>query len=717
MDQNNTTFDKLEGQFTYCIYKSFDYAIMRFMDHNEGPIVVTGNLSEVKLDHDYILFGEYVNHPKYGFQFKVMHYELDLPSTLESVVAYLSNDLFKGIGKRKATKVAEYFGEDTLKILKDNPERIYEVDLKPNDQQVIIDVLKTNLQFEDSFYYLISLGVPSKDLNKIINKYQEKTKEIVTNNPYQLYYDIYGIGFLKCEEIAKRLNIADDYPYRLSALVAYIAADLCFRSGNTYLSYQELNNAFYRIKQNEHLSFDDALMQAMKEKVVIEKNGNFYPRIQYLAEDNIARFLYQNSHRYDYDQKVLDKEIGELEKQFAITYGQAQKTAFNEFYKNKISLIIGGPGTGKTTIVKALVQSIHDLHPLYDLHVVAPTGRAAKRIAELCNVESSTIHSLLKWDKESNTFSFNDFNPLLLDVLIIDEFSMVDNWLFGELVKALPNLKRICIIGDDNQLPSVGPGNLLNEIIQSGCFKVTRLDRIYRQESQSDIIELSYDILNNTIDFNKYHKDILFIKDENLDTKETIVDLFKQYLDDGFSLNDLQLLAPMYKGHLGIDVLNDMIQEAFNPPNNLKAKYKTKYRLFREGDKILQLKNQNPDDVYNGGIGEIVEIKYVDKKPTIIARFDENIVEYQNDDLMNIALAYAISVHKSQGGEYPIVFFAFNKSQMYMLNKNLIYTAISRSANKLILIGDPEVFKRGAIRAMQPRKTSLKAFILDYFKN
>ena len=715
MDQNNSTLDKLEGQFTYCIYKSFNYAIMRFDDKHEGSIVVTGDLADVKLDEDYIIFGEYVNHPKYGFQFKVMHYELDLPSSLDSVIAYLSSDLFKGIGKRKATKIAEYFGEDALKILKDEPERIQEVDLKPKDQQIIMNVLKTNLQFEDSFYYLISLGIPSKDLNKIINKYQANAKDIITDNPYRLYYDFYGFSFLKCEEVAHRLGLTFDNPNRISAMIAYLASDFCFRTGNTYLDYNELEHAFYANAQNAPLSFDEALEEAINKKIIYEKNGHFYSKIQYLAEDIIARFLHDNNETFEVDETFLSKELNKLEDQYGIKYADKQAEAFYEFYKNKISFIVGGPGTGKTTIVKALVESIHNSRPTYDLHVVAPTGRAAKRISELCNVESSTIHSLLKWDKENNTFSFNDFNPLLIDVLIIDEFSMVDSWLFAELVKALPEIKLICIIGDDNQLPSVGPGNLLNEIIASNCFKITRLDRIYRQDSRSDIIELSYDILNNSIDFKKYQNDILLIDDNNPEIKNIIVDLFKQYLDDGFSLNDLQLLAPMYKGHLGIDVLNDLIQSTFNKKDDTKAEYQTKYRLYREGDKILQLKNQNSDEVYNGDIGEILKIAYKDKKATITARFDENIVEYQNDDLTNIALAYAISVHKSQGGEYPIVFFAFNKSQMYMLNKNLIYTAISRASNKLILIGDPEIFKKGAIRAMQPRKTSLKDFILEYF--
>ena len=311
--ENNSEIEKLHGQFTYCIYKSFNYAVMQFEDKADGSIVATGALQNVELNKDYIIYGEYINHPKYGFQFKVIHAELDLQSSLDSVIAYLSSDLFKGIGKKKAAKVAEYFGPEAIKILKDNPERIKEVDLKSKDQMTIVNVLKSNLQFEDSFYFLIGLGIPTNELNKIINVYKENTIEVVKNNPYQLYYDIYGFGFSKCEEIAKRLKFKQDNPYRLSTLVAYLANDLSFRTGNTYFSYEELNHAFYQNHENQVLSFDEALMLSIENKTIIEKDGRYYARIQYLAEDNIANFLYQNDDVIDYDQTVLDKELRRLE--------------------------------------------------------------------------------------------------------------------------------------------------------------------------------------------------------------------------------------------------------------------------------------------------------------------------------------------------------------------------------------------------------------------
>ena len=706
-----TNLENLNGIFTYCIYKSFNYGVYRFRDNSEGDIVVTGEIKDVEIGEEYKLYGNYTEHPRYGFQFNVVHIEKELPSTYDGIVTYLSSDLFKGIGKKKAEKIVKYLGEDALIRIKEDPTILAEIGIKEKDINTIKEVLSSNLDYEESFYYLLGLNISMKDLQKIIKAYKENTRAILEENPFRPFYEIYGIGYKKCEEIALKLDFEMHGEKRYVALIYYLVGELCFRSGNTYLSYLEIETAFRKYLNDGEVDFGQYLEIAIDEKKIYCVEERYYQAPLYLAEEHIANFMCENNYSIDYDLTLVDEKIEYLENESQITYDIKQKEAIYNFFRHKLSFVVGGPGTGKTTIIKALVNSLRELHPTYELHVVAPTGRAAKRISELCGVNSSTIHSLLKWDKETNTFSYSIENPLLLDVLIIDEFSMVDTWLFDKLTSALANVKKICIIGDDNQLPSVGPGNLLNEFIASNTFEVTRLNTIFRQGEQSDIIKLSNDILNNSVDFNTYLNDVFIDGGDELILKESLVNMMHNYLSYGYTINDLQVLAPMYKGGMGIDALNALLQEVFNPKTRLKSEFKTKYKTFREGDKILQLKNQNSDDVFNGDIGEIIEITNDKDSVNIIAKYGDILVEYGNDDINNIALAYCISVHKAQGGEYPIVFFAVSRAHTIMLNKNLIYTACSRSSNKLHILGDEATFIACAKRAMKIRKTSLNHFL------
>lgn len=702
--------EKLHGKFTYCIYKSFNYAVFRFLDDGDGDITVTGNLNEIELNTKYDLQGTFINHPRFGFQFQVFNYTKCLPNSLEGIVAYLSSDIFKGIGVKKAKKIAEHFGRDTLVILKKEPERIDEVELSENDKNTIIEIISSEFAYEENFQFLISLGLSIKDINLILNYYKADTKEIIKENPYSAYYDIFGIGFKKADEIADKIAYPKDGIHRLVAIITYIANEVSFRSGNSYLNYEELRYHFSKLYDDN--CFEFALENAIKVGKIYQVEDRYYHFSQYLAEKNIASFLKElNQKDYNYiDDDLVLEQVELLQNVYGIKYDNKQIEAIQAFYQNNISIIVGGPGTGKTTVVKALVETLKKLSPLMELHIVAPTGRAAKRINELCGVNSSTIHSLLKWDKESNTFTHNIENPLLLDVLIIDEFSMVDNYLFYNLTQALYRVKKICIIGDHNQLPSVAPGNLLYELLKSEMFKTTYLNTIFRQSKGSGIIRLSNDILTNSINYDNYKDDVVFIDGNYDDIKEKLVTLLKKYIDDGHSIEDLQVLSPMYKGALGIDTLNDLLQETFNPKDSLKSECKLRYRLFREYDKILQLKNQSSDSVYNGDIGMIESIENKDKF-SLIGRFDDIYVEYSHDDLINLSLAYCISVHKSQGSEYPIVFFIASNEHRKMLHKNLIYTACSRASSKLFIIGDHRAFEAGILFEIPTRKTSLLAFL------
>ena len=405
----------------------------------------------------------------------------------------------------------------------------------------------------------------------------------------------------------------------------------------------------------------------------------------------------------DIDDLNLNEAIKDNESANGITLDNYQEEAIKTFFNEKMSMIIGGPGSGKTTLIKCLVEIFKEFFVYQNIIVVAPTGRAAKRISEISNVESKTIHSLLRWNKEDNTFTNNINNPILYDCLIIDEFSMVDSSLFASLLKACGYVKKICIIGDDRQLPSIRQGNVLSDLINSNKFKITYLKENHRQKQGSDIISLANDIVNNTVDFDSYKNDINFIDIKNVNQND-IVNIVKQ--DMGFKpLESFQILSPMYKGTYGIDNLNTVLQNAFNPKRKELKEKKVGLVTFRENDKILELKNRPSDDVYNGDVGILDEIDEEEKY--LLVKYGNVDVFYNFNDLSDITLAYALSVHKAQGSEYSYVYFIFDQSQSHMLYKKLIYTAISRARNKLVLIGNKEVFLRAVNKELINRKTTL----------
>lgn len=707
--------EEISGKFKRLVYTNNDYAVYRFEDKTDGNIIVTGKLEDIDFKSDYFLYGEYVNHAKYGFQFSVAYYKKALPNSLDAIVSYLSSDLFKGIGKKKAIKVVEHFKEDTLYILKKEPERIKEIDLNDKDRETIVSVLVNDALMEEDFYYFLNLGLSVREIHLIMAHYKHEARMAFETNPYVLYYDIYGIGFIKADELARKIEISKNDDRRLVALLTYITSDLSFKSGNTFHYYEDLLVHYKRM--NEDIDcFDRALDLAIKEKKIYLIDNRYYHFQQFIAEKEIARFLNQlnSDERIDYDERELEEKIEELEDKLGIVYDDQQYAAINSFFKHRFSIITGGPGTGKTTIVKAMVETSKLIYPTYELHIAAPTGRAAKRISELCDVKSSTIHSLLKWDKDTNTFTYGIDNPLLIDILIIDEFSMVDNWLFYKLILALYNIKKICIIGDQNQLPSVGPGNLLHELVQSEIFDVTFLDTIFRQNKKSDIITLANDILSGDVNFSRYKDDVIFIDETNINIKEKLIEIIDDALANGYSLEEIQVLSPMYKGGLGIDVANTILQETYNPPSEIKREIKNRFFTYRENDKILQLKNQSSDDVYNGDIGFIEMIDTKEKK--VIASFDDNYVEYDREDLNNIALAYCVSVHKAQGSEYDLVFFLVSRSHLMMLKKKLIYTAVSRASHKLFILGNKDAFIKGISQVERLRQTSLIHFLKESIK-
>ncbi len=700
--------EKIIGVFIVTIYKSDNYMVSKFKT-KEGQITVTGPSFDYDARQKYVLNGTYIDHPKYGHQFSILSIEKYLSDNKDEIISFLSSDLFTGIGKKVALKIYNYFGDDTLKKLKDNPSLIYELkDISKKQSESIIEGFESlNNPETNTIFHLISNGFSNSEAKKIFNKFKLDTLDISQSNPFKFYTDVYGIGFDKVKEYASKIEFCDAEIKYAEAYLIYLINEYTFNNGDTYINIDVLFKMLNKYLNN--IDFNELIDKAIEDKYLVKEDDRLYLANDYYDEIFIANSLKRYLSDDVFEDFIVNYEIESLEDEYGIKYDTLQKDAILNFFKHNMSIIIGGPGTGKTTIVKAMVNIFKKLSPFENLIVVAPTGRAAKRINEICDVESKTIHSLLKWDKETNIFVHDSDNPLMYDVIIIDEFSMVDNSLFASLLKASQKVKKICIIGDNNQLPSIRPGFVLNNLIDSNLFITTYLKFNYRQNKGSEIIKLCDDIKNGNLDLNKYHKDIQFIdiNDENYSLSDSI----KDDIDNGYPLNEIQVLTPMYKGKWGIDNLNKNLQAVFNPKDISKVEKQFGDFIFREQDKILQLKNRPNDDVYNGDIGILEEIDLHEK--SLLVRYNDVLVFYNYDELIDISLAYALSVHKSQGSEYQVVYFVVSKYNLYMLNRNLIYTAVSRAKNKLVIISDEEIMKQGIQKLMKERNTTLLKRLLD----
>lgn len=710
----------LNGKFTHIIYRNdanfFTISKFRINDERGHNITVTGTISEMEVGVVYDIQGTYVEHPKYGVQFKLLTCSRPLPAEQEGIIRYLSSSKFPGIGKKMAETIVNALGKDCLKEIKENPDILLHV---PKITKKQYDSIVKGVQEEDSglqelVQFMNIHGIGNRNLSKISETYGKDALFKIKENPYQLVEDIDGIGFKTADEIGMSLGFDKNDPKRIHAFLVSLVNEMTMNAGDSYIQRETLEASFLKKTRGLDVSFDDVLEDCILSHSLICEEDHIYPKAQYEAERTIADYLknFPYSKLPPYDKDLLKQYLDNIQKENNITYDASQIEAIENFFENPFFIMTGGPGTGKTTVVKALVTLFHLLYPEAEIVCVAPTGRAAKRLAELTETKASTIHSLLQWNLNTNEFNKNEDDPIYADLLIIDEFSMVDTYLFSNLLKASRHVKKICIIGDEDQLPSVSPGSVLRDLIASEVFPLTRLHHIYRQKEGSGVIALAHDIREGNVDFSRYTKDVSFIETDTVNIKNAVIQIVQSALDKNYSFDDIQVLSPMYASNAGITILNNALQEKFNPPSFDKKEVRHGYMTFREGDKILQLKNQTEDDVYNGDIGNLVEIidasEMDDHKTTIVVDFQGNFVEYKPEDFINITLAYCISVHKSQGSEYPIVIMPFTPQHTYMLQKRLIYTACSRSARSLILVGEKQSFLNGIFRESRGRLTGLK---------
>ncbi len=728
----------IKGTVRKIIYKSDTNFIVgvfkiRYTEYEEmqnyvnKTITFTGTFLELRVEGDYIFYGDLITHSKYGYQFKVNNYEQVMPEDKDSIIAFLSSDLFPNIGYKTAIKIVDVLKEEAIDKILDNYENLLLVpSLTIKKAKMIYDILSKESNSYKTIIYLQKLGFSINESSKIYNKYKEETINIIEDNIYQIVEDILGIGFLTIDRIAINLNEEYNSERRIKACILYIMSDLCLKNGHTYNIKTDI---YLGIKNYlgfdlELSNFDYYLLILNKEGKVIIDDNKYYLKKYYETESMNAitiGLLCKETKEININ---LDKYIKNLEKRLEIKYNDEQKNAIKESIRNNFLIITGGPGTGKTTIIKAIVELYKDINKIDDSNLInsiallAPTGRAAKRIIETSCFPAMTIHKFLKWNKETNSFGINENNKSSVNLVIIDEVSMIDNMLLNCLFKGLKTNIKVIFVGDHNQLPSVGPGQVLKDLIESNKIPVIELNYLYRQQKNSYIINLAYEINNGELS-SKYlekHDDYNFIECSRNDIKRVIVELCKKAENKKFAFKDIQVLVPMYKGINGIDTINNMLQEVFNPKHLKKFEIEHLGVIYREGDKVLQIKNNNDLNVSNGDIGIIESINKVDSKIIIIINFDNELVEYSLKDFDDIRLGYAISIHKAQGSEFDIVIIPMDLSFSKMLYRKLIYTAVTRTKKFLMLVGDNLAFKMAVLNERdEKRQTSLKEMVIKQF--
>ena len=683
-------------------------------------ITFTGMFEEIKYKTNYLMQGNIVSHNKYGNQFQVESYEIVLPSDKEELVEFFSSDLFP-IGDKMAERIVEKLGKDAISKIMDSEEVLYDIPRLSKDKaRVIRDRI---LEYQETSQIVIDLnkmGFNTKDAISIMKKYNNKAMDIIDKNIYSLLNDI-DISFDEVDKIARSNGYMLNDERRLLALTINMMNVLTFNNGDTYLYKEEMYDYMKKVTDNlEMEEFEYVLLKLKKMGKVIIDNERYYLDEFYKAEEYICDRIYRLNEEERKKLPKLDKKINQLELMNGITYDESQRTAIYKAINNNLTIITGGPGTGKTTIVKCIVKLLIEINGLKldKLALLAPTGRAARKLMDTTGVPAYTIHKYLGWDKEKNEFCVNEYCPNKEEYIIVDEASRIDTVLMMSLLKGITSKAKIILVGDYYQLPSVSQGQVLKDLIDSDCLDVVKLNCLYRQSDDSYITTLAHEIKNKEIteNFMAKYDDYNFLNCSNEQILGSVDDIVRRALSKGYTDRDIQVLAPMYKSINGIDSLNKVLQEIMNPHSNDKNELVSGEIVYREGDKVLQLVNDSDNGVSNGDIGYIESIvsaiKSKSKKNEVIVNFFGNRVTYLPKDLKNIMHGYAISVHKSQGGEFKMVIMPISSSFRRMLYNKLIYTAVTRAKEKLIIIGDPQAFIYGIKNDyVENRKTGLKEMI------
>lgn len=689
----------------------------------EQDIWVTGLIQHLDLHLRYRFYGDFMVHPKYGRQFKFNRYEELLANDEDEIIRYLSSKLFKGIGKVQATHIVEALGDHAIEIIKADIDALDHIQgMNQTKKEAIQSVLLS--QDQEVFQFLMSHGVSTHWIEKIWVTYQEKAIDVIHTFPYQLLEDIDGIPFKMVDELALNIGIDQHDSNRIQSVIYYSIKEYCFKTGNTYIHENDLFPYVLKYEQEMNMAEGQLAIQGLIEnKKIYLHDSKIFVDIYEEAEQHIAQILenFLSIPKKEYAQDKLDRCIQNVEEKEHIQFDLQQKEAICQFMRSPLMILTGGPGTGKTTIVKGAIRVFNQLEEHCHIALAAPTGRAAKRLSEITDMEAQTIHRLLKWDIQKNEFMCDENHPLDVSLLIIDEFSMVDTILFSKLLLACRHVEKILIIGDHEQLPSVSPGNVLRDLLKIEHLPIIRLEKIYRQKETSGIIKLAHAIRLNEwyepFDFDKY-KDIHFMECQNMQVLSLTKKIVEKALAEGYLNTEIQVLAPMYQGIAGIDALNSMLQDVINPKTEFHHEIRIGQKVYREGDKILQLKNRVDDNVFNGDIGILVEIRFKDRietmEDTIVVDYDGNFVEYTPADFNSFTLAYCTSIHKAQGSEFKIVIMPVLFDYHIMLQKKLLYTGITRAKQSLFILGEKRAFYRGISNTLQKER---QTYLVHRFQN
>jgi exodeoxyribonuclease V alpha subunit len=696
------------------------------LEYTEKEAVVTGYFPRIHEDETYIFFGVLKDHPRFGLQFHVEHFRKELPQSKQGIIQYLSGELFKGIGKKTAENIVDTLGETAISKILENPNVLEKVPkLSKEKAKEIYESLREHQGLEQIMIGLSQFGFGPQISMRIYQTYKDQTLEVIQNNPYKMVEDVEGVGFGRADELGHQIGISGGHPDRIRAGCLYILEQDSIQEGHVYLHLDQLIGKVKELlehnKREDITEFDisrEITCLAEEGKLVIEEQRVYVPSLFFSEKGvvtNITRLLEQTEYQESFPESEFLLALGKLEERLKVEYAPSQKEAIQTALMSPMLLLTGGPGTGKTTVIKGIVELYSELHGCsldpkdyndenpFPVLLVAPTGRAAKRMSEATGLPAVTIHRLLGWNGVEG-FVHDEDNPIGGKLLIVDEVSMVDIWLANQLFKSLPPSIQVVLVGDEDQLPSVGPGQVLKDLLKSNVVPTVLLTDIYRQSQGSSIIDLAHDIKNGGLppDISTPKADRSFIKCNQSQIVEVVKKVARNAKDKGYTSRDIQVLAPMYRGTAGIDQLNVMLQELFNPKTEQKREMQFGETIYRIGDKVLQLVNQPESNVFNGDIGEIVSIFYAkentEKQDMVVISFEGNEVTYIKQDLTQITHAYCCSIHKSQGSEFPIVILPVVKSYYRMLRRNLIYTAITRSKNFLILCGEEDALRQSIRR-------------------
>ena len=723
--------EKITGYVDHIVYRNAEngYTVLNLVNKEE-EITCVGIFSAIAEGENIEASGDYTDHPTYGRQFKVEHFEERAPEDAQAIERYLGSGAIKGIGLALAARIVRRFKEDTFRIIEEEPERLAEIKgISERKAMEIATQVNEKRDLRQAMIFLQQYGITMNLAVKIYNRYGQEVYEILKENPYQLAEDIDGVGFKTADEIAAQVGIRSDSDFRIRSGILYVLSGAA-SEGHTFLPQEELTKRASELLQVAPEFIEKHYMDlAIERKLMLkqkEEQTQIYAASFYYMESNVATMLKQLDVTYDESDTAIEKRILAIQKQTGMELEEHQVEAVKEAVKNGLLIITGGPGTGKTTTINTIIRYFEAEG--MDIFLAAPTGRAAKRMSETTGYEARTIHRMLELNggMEGNAgFERNEMNPLETDVIIIDEMSMVDISLMHSLLKAIPTGTRLILVGDVNQLPSVGPGCVLKDIIDSGVCNVVKLTKIFRQAATSDIIVNAHKInRGEEVVLDNKSMDFFFLKRYDADVIINVVlQLIKQKLPKFVNASeyDIQVLTPMRKGLLGVERLNVILQKYLNPPSPEKREKEYGDTIFREGDKVMQTKNnyqleweiksrfgltiEKGMGIFNGDTGIIREIN--DFAETVTVEFDEGrMVDYSFKLLEELELAYALTIHKSQGSEYPAVVIPLLSGPSMLMNRNLLYTAVTRARKCVTLVGNEATFAEMIKNTSQQKRYS-----------